>query len=174
MRDERATKHNSSTALKSSVTQQNATDVDDVKRSLLEEFAQVFSDEPFNTMHGPPMHIDLQDNAVPCRHYRPRQVPFRWRESVQQQLGHMASQSIIEKVPVGESFTWCHPMVVVPKKNSDEPRVTVDLTGLNKYVKRPAYPARTPREAVAAITLGSKYFTTLDSRHGCWQIPLDE
>ena len=120
------------------------------------------------------MHIDLQDNAVPCRHYRPRLVPFRWRESVQQQLEHMASQSIIEKVPVGESFTWCHPMVVVPKKNSDEPRVTVDLTGLNKYVKRPAYPARTPHEAVAAITLGSKYFTTLDSRHGYWQIPLDE
>ena len=86
----------------------------------------------------------------------------------------MASQSIIEKVPVGESFTWCHPMVVVPEKNSDEPRVTVDLTWLNKYVKRPAYPARKPREAVAAITLGSKYFTTLDSRHGYWQIPLDE
>ena len=120
------------------------------------------------------MHIDLQDNAVPCRLYRPRQVPFRWCESVQQQLEHKASQSIIEKVPVGESFTWCHPMVVVPKKNSDEPRVTVDLTGLNKYVKRPVYPARTPREAVAAITLGSKYFTTLDSRHGYWQILLDE
>ena len=85
----------------------------------------------------------------------------------------MTSQGIIEKVPIGESLTWCHPMVIVPKKASDEPRVTVDLTGLNKYVKRPAYPSRTPREAVAAITPGSKYFTTLDSRHGYWQVLLD-
>ena len=90
------------------------------------------------------------------------------------QLSSMVSKGVIEKVPVGESLTWCHPMVVVPKKSSAEPRITVDLTGLNKYVEHPAYPTRVPSEVVASVPPGMKYFTTLDSRHGYWQIPLDE
>ena len=49
------------------------------------------------------------------------------------QLSSMVSKGVIEKVPVGESLTWCHPMVVVSKKSSAEPQITVDLTGLNKY-----------------------------------------
>ena len=64
-------------------------------------------------------------------------------------------------------------MVVVPKKASAEPRITVDFTGLNKYVERPAYPTRGPSEVVASIPPDMRYFTTLDSRHGYWQIPLD-
>ena len=65
-------------------------------------------------------------------------------------------------------------MVIVPKKDSSEPRITVDLTGLNKYVRRPAYPTRVPREVVASIPRGMKYFTTMDSRHGYWEVPLDQ
>ena len=81
----------------------------------------------------------------------------------------MLEKDIIKKVPLGESYTWCHPMVIVPKKNSDEPQITIDLTGLNKYVIPPAYPTGVPREVVAAIPRGMKYFTVLDSRHGYWQ-----
>ena len=150
------------------------TEIERIKETLLEEFAQVFCDRPFKTMDGPPMHIDIVENAIPCRHYCARNIPFQWRESVEAQLKYMEEQGIIEKVPTGESFTWCHPLAVVPKKGSTEPRITVDLSGLNKYVKRPAYPTRSPREAVAAISPGSRYFTTLDSRHGYWQIPLDD
>ena len=56
----------------------------------------------------------------------------------------MVTKGVIEKVPVGESFKWCNPMVVVPKKSFEEPRITVDLTDLNKYVQRPAYPTLPP------------------------------
>ena len=65
-------------------------------------------------------------------------------------------------------------MVVVPKKSTAEPRITVDLTELNKYVERPTYPTCVPSEVVASVSPGMKYFTTLDLRHGYWQIPLDE
>ena len=61
-------------------------------------------------------------------------------------------------------------MVVVPKKASAEPQITVDLTGLNKYVERPAYPIRVPSEVIASVPPGMRYFTMLDSRHGYWQI----
>ncbi|ODN00004.1 Transposon Tf2-6 polyprotein [Orchesella cincta] len=37
-----------------------------------------------------------------------------------------------------------------------------------------SYPVKVPREAVARIPPGNKYFTTLDARHGYWQVPLDE
>ena len=89
------------------------------------------------------------------------------------QLSSLEWKGIIEKVPVSEPFTWCDAMVVVLKNASAEPRITVDLTGLNKYVERLAYPTRVPSEVVASIPPGMRFFTTLDSRHGYWQIPLD-
>ena len=147
-----------------------------LKASIMEEFPTVFEDALFCSMTGPPVHIDLRDDAVPCRHYRARTipVPVAWRTAVEAQLASMVTKGVIEKVPVSESFTWCHLMVVVPKKSSAESRITVDLTGLNKYVQRLAYPTRVPSEVIANIPIGMRYFTTLDSRHGYWQVPLDE
>ena len=45
---------------------------------------------------------------------------------------------------VGEKYDWCHPMVVVPKKDSAKPRITVDLTAV-KFVKRLTFHVRPPR-----------------------------
>ena len=64
-------------------------------------------------------------------------------------------------------------IVIVAKKNGDC-RVCVDLTGLNKQVRRSHYPVRTPKDAVSNVPAGMKYFTTLDTASGYWQIPLDE
>ena len=110
-------------------------EVSDARDSMIADFSQIFSEEPFRAMEGPPMHIDLVDGTVRCRHYRARSIPFRWKESVFKQLAEMEAKGVIEKAPTGESYQWCHPMVVVPKKNSTEPRITVDLTGLNCFVK---------------------------------------
>ena len=150
------------------------TAAEEIRRTLLEEFPEVFCDTLLKPMSGEPMRIELINGASPCRLYRARSIPFRWRDAVQNQLFDMVGKGVIEKVPVGEAYTWCHPLVVVPKKNSSEPRITVDLTGLNKWVKRPAYQTRIPREVVASIQMGMQYFITLDSRHGYWQVPLDD
>ena len=148
--------------------------ISQVKEAILSEWSDVFQDEHLKPMAGPPMHIDLDSSAVPRKCFRARTIPFHWRDSVHSQLDSMMKKGVIERVPVGETYDWCHPMVVVPKKDSQEPRITVDLTALNKFVKRPAYPVRPPRDAVAAIPKGMKFFTKLDSRHGYWQVPLDE
>ena len=92
-----------------------------LKNSIMAEFPSVFQDAPLRSMAGPPMHITLRSDAVPCRHYRARAIPFQWRDAVEGQLSSMESKGVIEKVPVCEPFTWCHPMVVVPKKASVEP-----------------------------------------------------
>ena len=83
----------------------------------------------------------------------------------------MLDDGIIE--PVTEPSEWCHPIVLVPKKGSSEMRLTVDLRRLNDQVRRPTHPARTPHDAVAAIGKAT-YFTTLDARHGYWQVPLSD
>ena len=33
-----------------------------------------------------------------------------------------------------EPSTWCHPIVIAPKKDSDELRVCIDFTHLNKFI----------------------------------------
>ncbi|CAL8106515.1 unnamed protein product [Orchesella dallaii] len=144
------------------------------KEALLLQHADAFDDTTLRPMNGEPMSIKLVEGAQPCKRYRAYNIPFHWRDKVKEGLDSMISKDIIEPVPVGEAIDWCHPMVVVPKKASSEPRITVDLTGLNKFVRRPAYPTKVPREVVARIPPGMKYFTTLDARHGYWQVPLDE
>ena len=139
-----------------------ARDLNSAKSKLLERHKEVFEEKTFKALQGIPMHIELEDCATPCTHFKPRSIPFRWREAVQDQLDNMVQKDVIEKVPVGESYQWCHPMVIVQKKDSSEPQITVDFTELNKYVKRTAYLTRDPREVVAGIPRGMKHFTTLD------------
>ena len=51
----------------------------------------------------------------------------------------------------------------------------VDLSKLNKYVKRERYPSIMPAAAVADIAQAkAKYFTVFDALKGYHQCPLDE
>ena len=64
-------------------------------------------------------------------------------------------------------------MVIVPKPKGGT-RICVDLTHLNRQIRRPVYPTTPPRDAVSSIHSGCKFFTTVDAKNGYWQIPLDE
>ncbi|QQP51098.1 Transposon Tf2-6 polyprotein, partial [Caligus rogercresseyi] len=95
-------------------------------------------------------------------------------DKVKAHLETMVQKQIIERVPQGEAPEWLFSMVVVPKAGTDEPRVTVDFSPLNPFVKRPMYPCRVPAEEVAQIPPGMTHFTVLDGRHGYWQVLLDK
>ena len=84
----------------------------------------------------------------------------------------MIAKNIIEVVT--EPTSWCHPMVPVPKRNSSEVRVCVDLTRLNKYVKRGPHPVITALDAVSRVQKGSRYFSELDAKVGYWQVPISK
>ena len=72
-----------------------------------------------------------------------------------------------------EPYTWCHLIVIAPKKDSDELRVCIDFTHLNKSIQRKFYPSNSPFGAVTSISAEElKYFCKFDARHGYWQIPL--
>ena len=66
----------------------------------------------------------------------------------------MVSQGIIK--PVGDKATeWCSPMIVVQKLGGGI-RICVDLSKLNKFVKRPTHPGASPKEDVSDIPLYQK------------------
>ena len=62
-------------------------------------------------------------------------------------------------------------MVIAPKANG-KIRICVDLTPLNKAVKREVHPMASVDENLAKLQ-GSSVFTKLDANSGFWQIPLD-
>ena len=145
--------------------------IEEQRASLLAEFADVFSEQSLQPMNGEPMRIELQENAKPFCINAARTIPYGFRDQIQSQLDDMVRDNIIE--PVTEPSEWCHPIVVVDKRDTDEKRMTVDLTRLNRQVKRPVHPSRSVKDAIANIN-GAKYFTLLDARHGYWQVPLAE
>ena len=94
-------------------------------------------------------------------------------DKLKAELDLLQSQGVIS--PVTEPTEWCAPIVVTPKKDSEDIRMCVDLSRLNKYVRRERYQSSTPAQAVADIAAdNAKIFTKLDAMKGYHQCPLDE
>ena len=124
-------------------------------------------------MEGEKFHISLTDDAKPFCVNTPRSIPFAYHDKLKAELDLLQSQHII--APVVEVTEWCAPIVVTPKKNTDHIHMCVDLSRLNRYVRRERYQSSTPAEAVADIAASSaKVFTVLDAMKGYHQCPLDE
>ena len=101
-------------------------------------------------------------------------VPWRVRypllSKVKTELDRMVAQGIISKVE--RPTDWCSGLVVVPKANKTDVRLCVDLTQLNKAVKREFHPMSSVDDSLAKLS-NARYFTRLDANSGFWQIPLD-
>ena len=114
--------------------------------------------------------IPLKSDAVSVCLYTPRRVPHPLLPKVKEKLLPMVNQKVIS--PVNDPTDWCSGMVIAPKRNGDV-RICVDLTPLNKAVKREVHPMASVDENLAKLK-DSKVFTKLDANSGFWQIPLDE
>ncbi|KAG5890987.1 hypothetical protein JTB14_017593 [Gonioctena quinquepunctata] len=69
--------------------------------------------------------------------------------------------------PIKEPTSVVSPMVVVSHKN--KLRICMDPTDLNKNIIRRHYPLESLEDISADIS-GSKLFTLLDCKRGCWQM----
>ena len=143
--------------------------------ALKKAFPRVFDvASSLREMSGGPMEIQLTEDARPTAVSTARSIPFCWRDDIRRQLDELLEKDVIE--PVEHPTEWCHPIVPVAKRSSDGTvsgcRLTVDLTKLNRFVKRPTYPVRSPHDAVASIGSGARFYTKLDSKSGYHQIPI--
>ena len=140
--------------------------------AIVAHHPRVFSAEgPLREMDGGPMAIELRKDATPTAVTAARPVPYAWRADIKAQLDELQARGVI--APVDYPTEWCHPMVAVAKRPSGV-RLCVDLTRLNRFVKRPTYPVRPPHDAVTGIPAGSRWMTTLDAAMGYFQVPLAE
>ena len=143
-----------------------------VREKILEEYKDVFhTGDSLKMMDGEPMKIHLAEDATPFALHAARTIPLAYRDATKAELDNMVKTGVITEVH--HPTDWVHPIVVVPKPKGGV-RLCVDLTKLNKHVKRPFYPMKTPRDVIATITPGAKFFSTLDATKGYWQIPLAE
>ena len=119
---------------------------------------------------SPKYKITFNCDAAPVCLYTPRRVPHPLLPKVKEELESMMRQGIISSVIAPTD--WCSGMVTAPKQNGDV-RICVDLTPLNKAVKREIHPMASVDENLAKLK-NSKIFSKLDADSGFWQIPLDE
>lgn len=121
------------------------------------------------TLKTEPVKIQLREDAVPYAVHTARRVPFPMLEKVKEEIQRMEKDGVIERVT--QPTEWCAPMVPVLKKNTGTARICVDLTKLNRSVKRERYILPTPDEITAKLS-GATVFSSLDAASGFWQIPL--
>ena len=125
-------------------------------------------------MPGETFRIYMEDNPEPFCPRVPHSVPFAYKERLKRKLKQWQDQSIIV-TSVMEPTEWCAPIVVTPKKNSEDIRVCVDLSKLNSFVKHKLYASPSPREVVADMaSTKAKYFMKFDAQSGYHQCPLAE
>ena len=141
--------------------------ITDVTQKITQQFPMLF--EGLGKLEGE-YTIQLQDNAQPHALTTPRRVPIPLMPAVKEELSRMEKLGVITKV--SEPTDWCAGMVVVPKKN-EKIRICVDLTNLNKCVKRERHLMPAVEQTLAKIA-GAKVFSKLDANSGFWQIPLSE
>ena len=72
--------------------------------------------------------------------------------------------------PVEGPASWVNPVVIVPKNNG-EIRLCVDMRQANQAIMRRRYPIPTVDEVLHTMN-GSKVFSKLDLKWGCYKLEL--
>lgn len=128
--------------------------------------------QPLPLMEGPPLHLMINPDAEPVAHHSPIPVPLHWQEEVKAALDQDVRLGVLEEVPIGEPVTWCHRMVVCPKKDG-KPRRTVDFQALNAHAVRETHHTPSPFLQARSVPHGTKK-TVLDAWNGYHSVPIRE
>ena len=150
--------------------------VDRLQKYLLEYYkSSTFNTcehQPLPMMTGPPMRLMVDPNATPAAVHKPIPIPIHWQSEIYAGLEQDVRLGVIEPVPIGTPVTWCHRMVVVPKR-SGKPRRTVDLQQLNKHAVRETHHTESPFHQARSVPQNT-YKTVSDAWNGYHSIYIQE
>ena len=97
-----------------------------------------------------PYTIKLNDDASPVALTVPRRVPYPLLPKVKAELDGRVEQGVISKVE--RPTDWCSGLIIVPKAKKTDVRLCVDLTQLNKAVKREFHPMSAVDDSLAKLS----------------------
>lgn len=126
--------------------------------------------QPLPMMEGPPLQLMVDPNASPVARHTPVPVPLHWQDKVKEGLDQDVRLGVIEPVPIGEPVTWCHRMVICPKKNG-KPRRTVDFQALNAHAVRETHHTVSPFYQARSVP-NNKRKTVFDAWNGYHSVPI--
>jgi len=112
--------------------------------------------------------ILLKQDTQPYCLDSPRSIPVGLGEKAHARLQEMLAQGVISEVE--EPTAWCSGLTIAPKANNDI-RLCVDLTRLNKGVRREAFPLPRISDLISRLSHG-RVFSKLDANSGFWQVKL--
>ena len=128
--------------------------------------------QPLPKMSGPPIRLMVDPDAHPVAHHTPIPVPVHWQDDVKAGIDQDVRLGVIEQVPIGTPVTWCHKMVICPKR-SGKPRRTVDLQPLNRHATRETHHTQSPFHQARKVPPHTRK-TVFDAWNGYHSIALDE
>ena len=148
---------------------------DEEVNAIASKYPSVF-DGKVTPMKCTPAKIELLPTAVPTSAGHYRTISDAYLEPLKREIEGQVADGILEKLdqkPDAAKY-WLHPIVVVPKKGTENVRLTVDFKKLNKHCIRPVNPQKTPLETVRSLPRGEMFFFVADALKGYHQIALEE
>lgn len=108
--------------------------------------------------------IVLKPGTDPLHLFTPRSIAAGLRDRTKAELEKVLHDGIIE--PVKQPTDWCSGLTIAPKADGGI-RMCVDLSRLNKGVRREPYSLPKTSELLASLSTG-KFFSKLDANSGFW------
>lgn len=134
-------------------------------RSILREYAMIFSDVPSVTHLVEHKVVLTQKEPVKCKGYP---IPYQLEVKLNQELDEMLAMGIIER----SEAPYAAPLVLV-KKPDGTFRTCVNFKELNKITVFDPEPMMSADDIFHKLS-GSKFYSTFDFCKGYWQIPMEE
>jgi hypothetical protein len=113
--------------------------------------------------------IELKADVKPVRLFSPRPIAAGLRKAAKDEIDQMLDKGVIE--PVEQATDWCSGLTIVPKPNG-KIRMCVDLTNVNKGIRREIYPLPRVSDMLSNLSEGVM-FSKLDANAGFWQVVMD-
>ncbi len=112
----------------------------------------------------------LTEDSKPFAITVPRRIPLPLRKLAKKLLDELEKSGVI--APITEPTDWVSVMVIAPKQNG-KIRLCVDLSRLNRCVKREHFPIPPIEETLAKLK-GATVFSKFDAHSGFYQVNLAE
>lgn len=137
-------------------------------QKLVSEYDELF-DGKLGKFSGPPATIHMAENATP-RFFKPRPVPYSYRELVEKEVERNIATGVWEPVRYSE---YASPLVPILKSDGSV-RLCIDYkVTVNEFCKVDSFPL--PRiEDIYAGLAGGQFFSKIDLQHAYTQIPVHE